>query len=57
MVIDQHFIEEKLESGFICMAFIPMNEQLADILPKGLLKPTFDYLNSKLGMIDIYEPT
>ena len=33
-----------------------MNEQLADILTKGLLKPTFDYLTSKLELIDIYEP-
>ena len=33
------------------------NEQLVDILTKGLLKPTFDYLTSKLELIDIYEPT
>ena len=33
--IDQHFIKEKLESGLICMPFIPSNEQLADILTKG----------------------
>ena len=37
------------------MPFIPSNEQLADLLTKGLLKPTFDYLTSKLGMINIYE--
>ena len=37
------------------MPFIPSNEQLADLLTKGLLRPTFDYLTSKLGMINIYE--
>lgn len=38
------------------MPCIPMNKQLSDIFTKGLLKPTFDYLTRKLGMIDIYQP-
>ena len=55
--IDRHFIKDKLEVGVICMPFVPITQQTADILTKGLFKPNFDLLVSKLGMIDIYAPT
>ena len=36
--IDKHFIKEKLDSGLVCMAYLPTTEQAADILTKGLPK-------------------
>ncbi|RVW43799.1 hypothetical protein CK203_074066 [Vitis vinifera] len=38
---DKQFIKEKLE-GLICMPHIPTDEQVADILTKGLPKKQFD---------------
>lgn len=55
--IDRHFIKEKLEGGIICMPFVPSAQQIADILTKGLLRPNFELLTSKLDMINIYAPT
>ncbi|KAL0556045.1 hypothetical protein IC582_004550 [Cucumis melo] len=55
--IDRHFIKERLDSGSICIPYIPSSQQIADVLTKGLLKPHFDLCVSKLGLIDIYVPT
>ena len=54
--VDKQFIKEKLE-GLICMPHIPTDEQVADILTKGLPKKQFDKLVSKLAMEDIFKPT
>ncbi|KAK9217910.1 hypothetical protein WN943_006540 [Citrus x changshan-huyou] len=42
--VDKHFIKEKLDSGLVCMPYIPTNEQIADILTKGLPKKHFEKL-------------
>ncbi|KAL4032492.1 hypothetical protein IC575_005570 [Cucumis melo] len=55
--IDRHFIKERLDSGSICIPYIPSSQQVADVLTKGLLRPNFDFCVSKLGLIDIYVPT
>ena len=55
--IDRHSIKEKLETGVLCMPFVPTTQQIANILTKGLIKPNFEFLTSKLDMIDIYAPT
>lgn len=52
--INRHFIKEKLESGLICMLFMPTNEQLANIFTKGLSKQAFELLVNKVGLIDIF---
>ncbi|KAL4029610.1 hypothetical protein IC575_007830 [Cucumis melo] len=40
--IDRHFIKERLDSGSICIPYIPSSQQIADVLTKGLLRPHFD---------------
>ncbi|KAA0046574.1 Cysteine-rich RLK (receptor-like protein kinase) 8 [Cucumis melo var. makuwa] len=55
--IDRHFIKERLDSGSICILYIPSSQQIADVLTKGLLRTHFDRFVSKLGLIDIYVPT
>ncbi|KAA0037929.1 Cysteine-rich RLK (receptor-like protein kinase) 8 [Cucumis melo var. makuwa] len=36
--IDRHFIKERLDSGSICISYIPSSRQVTDVLTKGLLK-------------------
>ena len=55
--IDRHFIKEKIEEGTIEMVYVLTTLQTADILTKALPKTTFEDLCSKLGMINIYNPT
>ncbi|RDX76780.1 Copia protein, partial [Mucuna pruriens] len=55
--IDKHFIKEKVGIGLICMPFIPTSQQVVNILTKELSRPNFEFLLSKLGMLDIYVPT
>lgn len=54
--IDQHFIKEKLESSLIHLPYVPSEEQVVDILTKGLPVKRFEELASKLGMWDIHFP-
>ncbi|KAL9409372.1 hypothetical protein AB3S75_047712 [Citrus x aurantiifolia] len=54
--VDKHFIKEKIESGVICVPYVPTAQQIADILTKGLHKGHFELLVSKLAMEDIYKP-
>lgn len=54
--VDRHFINENIESGQISIPFVTKRDQLADVLTKGLLRPTFISCVGRLGMIDIFEP-
>ena len=54
--IDKHFIKEKIDSGHICMPYLPTTEQVADILTNGLPKKQFDKLCCKLALEDIFRP-
>ena len=36
---------------------LPSGKHIEDILTKGNLRPNFEFLVSKLGMIDNYAPT
>lgn len=55
--VDRYFIKENLESRIICIPFIKSEDQTTDILPKGLFKPIFDSIVTKLSMFEIYAPT
>ena len=44
--IDRNFIKEKLDSGFITIAYVPSGYQLADVLTKGLPSERFQELTS-----------
>ena len=51
-----HFIKENIERGGIEPIYTP-SLQNADILTKALPRTGFEDLYSKLGMLNIYNPT
>nr|KYP33177.1 Copia protein [Cajanus cajan] len=54
--VDKHFIKEKLDSGMICTPYVSTQNQLADILTKGLKCTNFERIISKMGMENTYSP-
>jgi hypothetical protein len=52
--IDRHFSKEKLESRLICTPYVSTNDQLVDVLTKGLSGPVLESIVSKPGMENIY---
>nr|KYP46112.1 Retrovirus-related Pol polyprotein from transposon TNT 1-94 [Cajanus cajan] len=54
--VDKHFIKEKLDSGLICTPYVSSQDNLADILTKGLNSNIFEKIVSKLGMENTYSP-
>lgn len=40
MEID-NFIKDKLEEGMVCMSYVILQQQLADVLTKGLISSIF----------------
>nr|KYP49027.1 Copia protein [Cajanus cajan] len=54
--VDRHFIKEKLDSGLICTPYVSSQDQIADILTKGLGSHNFEKIVSKLGMENTYSP-
>ncbi|KAJ3696659.1 hypothetical protein LUZ61_000364 [Rhynchospora tenuis] len=54
--VDCHFIRDQVQSREIETPFVKSENQLADILTKGLSTKSFDGILDKLGLIDIYNP-
>lgn len=52
--VDRHFIKDKLDEGIISIEYIPISNQLDDLLTKGLSEHNHEFLVSKLGLINIY---
>lgn len=48
--VDRHFINDKLDSELICTPFVSVQDQVADVLTKGLPNNVFHDPISKLGM-------
>ena len=57
MEIDHHFIKEMVEERTISLAYTPTTLHIVNILTKVLSRTNFEDLRSKLGMINIYNPT
>ena len=55
--VDCHFIREQLLSGVITTLYTHTTEQLADIFTKALGQRQFQYLLSKLGVMNLHTPT
>jgi hypothetical protein len=55
--IDRYFIKEKIETKVITIPHIRSNEQVADILTKGVAVTIFHDMLTKFGMFDLYIPT
>ena len=55
--IDCHFVRERYHSGDLDLFYIPSKMQPADIFTKALGKRQFQYLRSKLGMVNLHAPT
>lgn len=49
---DCHSVRDVVQNKLIVTKHVRTTEQLADILTKALGKPSFDYLLSKLGVLD-----
>ena len=57
MEIDHHFIKEMVEERTISLVYTPTTLHIVNILTKVLSRTNFEDLRSKLGMINIYNPT
>ena len=52
--VDRHFKKEKIEEGTLCMTYVPMSEQVADIFTKWQGRSIFEKLMGKMGMLKIF---
>lgn len=48
--IDRHFVKEQLDSGNICIPYIPTSQQIANVLTKGRPRQNFDSCIANLGV-------
>ena len=55
--VDRFFIKEKLDGKVVELPKIRSEDQLADILTKGVSNRVFSKFLDKLGLCDIYAPT
>jgi len=55
--IDCHFVRERILSGDLTPSYLPSKYQIADIFTKALGKQQFQFLHSKLGIVNPYAPT
>ena len=54
--VDKHFIKEELDNGLICTPFVSTNNQISDILSKGLSNKFFEHLLFKMVIENIHSP-
>jgi len=55
--IDCHFVRERLHMDELALSYIASKLQPADIFTKPLGKCQFQFLRSKLGMVNLHSPT
>jgi hypothetical protein len=51
---DCHYVREKVQSNKIDTLFVKSENQLVDILTKGLSAKVFEDILCKLGLFDLY---
>lgn len=51
--IGLHFVRELQQCGFLRVAYVPANDQLADVFAKGLARPRLDLIITKLQPHDV----
>ena len=56
VLVDCHFIKEKIASRCMTTNFVNSNDQLEDIFTKSLRGPKIKYICDKLGVFDLYAP-
>ena len=54
--IDKNFIKEKLESGIICIPYVPSYRQIVVMFTRGLVVQHFLKILSRLEVKNIFEP-
>ncbi|KAL8158393.1 hypothetical protein AgCh_002907 [Apium graveolens] len=54
--IDCHLVREKLQNGVITTAYLPTNEQPANLFIKALGAAHLHYLLGKLGVLNLFSP-
>lgn len=55
--MDRRFIKERIKEGVITMTYVPSNQEVVNILTKGLPRQQFKDIVDKLGIINIYLST
>ena len=55
--IDRHFISEKVNNGIVQLSYVSTKIHIADILTKAIPRVSFDELNSRPTLYNIYNPT
>jgi len=55
--MDCHFVRKRYHLGDLNLFHVSSKSQLADIFKKALRKPQFQYVKSKLGMVNLHVPT
>jgi len=55
--IGYHFVREKLEAGILILFHVRTKQQLADLFTNALKKTQFQFLKSKLGIVNLHAPT
>ena len=51
--IRHHFLRDHVQKGDICLKFVRINDQLADILTRPLSEESFDSIRFKLGICNV----
>ena len=55
--IDCHFIRDKIKAGEVDTAYVHTQQQVADLLTKGLSQAQHLHLLGKLGVLNILHPS
>ena len=51
--IRHKWIQERVRNGNFQVEYVPTKENVADLFTKGLLRPRFEYLRSKCGIVAV----